>query len=200
MSRKTIKLLGAEIRAWLEFLFIQNIPGYSGRLIRKFYWSKRFCKSTDFRFMQGCIITSPKNIEMGKGVTLMHDCMLYAHDNGYIAIGDRVSMNNNVMIGAADNGTVIIGANALIGPNVVIRASNHKFELKNVPINQQGHTGGKIVIGEDVWIGANAVILPNVTIGKGAVIGAGAVVTKDIQPYSMAVGVPARVIELNRRV
>ena len=124
----------------------------------------------------------------------MHNCCLYAHDNGKINIGKRVSINSNVILGAANDGEINIGNDVLIGPNVVIRASNHRYELKSIPINKQGHTGGKIIIEDDVWIGANVVILPNVSVGKGAVIGAGAVVNRDIPPSALAGGVPAKVI------
>jgi len=124
---------------------------------------------------------------------------MYAHNNGLLKIGDRVNINHNVMLGASDNGEIIIGNDVLVGPNVVIRASNHVSSQKDIPINQQGHAAGRIVIEDDVWIGANSVILPNITIGKGAVIGAGSVVTKDVPFYSLAGGVPAKVIKDNFR-
>ncbi|MCE9640174.1 MAG: hypothetical protein K8S22_08520 [Betaproteobacteria bacterium] len=63
-----------------------------------------------------------------------------------------------------------------------------------MPINNQGHAAGVIDVADDVWIGANTVILPDVSIGKGAIIGAGSVVTKDVPAYSIAAGVPAKVI------
>jgi len=87
----------------------------------------------------------------------------------------------------------------MVGPNVVIRASNHGAERIDVPMWDQGHTGGRIVIGDDVWIGANAVIVPNVTIGSHVVIAAGAVVTRDVPDYAVVAGVPARVIADRRQ-
>ncbi len=88
-----------------------------------------------------------------------------------------------------------IGDNVLIGPNVVIRAADHNFDNIDIPINMQGHRSGRIIIEDNVWIGANVTIIRDVTIGTGSVIGAGAVVTKDVPPYSIAAGVPARVIK-----
>jgi len=142
----------------------------------------------------GCTITAPENICIGKKVSIMQNCCLYAHENGIIKIGNEVSINSNVIIGAAENGEIVVGDAVLIGPNVVIRASNHQYVKKDVIIKKQGHTGGKIIIGNDVWIAANVVILPNVRIGRGAVIAAGAVVNRDIPPYALAGGVPAKVI------
>jgi galactoside O-acetyltransferase len=92
-----------------------------------------------------------------------------------------------------------IGNDVLIGPNVVFRASNHNYNDKNTLIRLQGHTGGRIVIEDDVWIASNVVILPNVRVGKGAVIAAGAVVNKDVPSYSLAGGVPAQIIKTNCR-
>ena len=95
------------------------------------------------------------------------------------------------MINADIGGEITIESNVLVGPNVVMRASGHRYKDINIPIRDQGHQEGKIVIKEDVWIGANAVILPNVVVGKGAVVGAGAVVTKDVADFDIVGGVPA---------
>ena len=78
---------------------------------------------------------------------------------------------------------------------MVNRASNHNFKDLSTPMKFQGHSGGNIVICNDVWIGANATIVPDVCIGKGSIVGAGAVVTKNIPEYSICVGVPAKVIK-----
>ncbi len=95
------------------------------------------------------------------------------------------------MVDASERGTIKIGRDVLIASHVVIRSSNHKFDNRNIPINRQGHTPGTIIIEDDVWIGTSATILPDVVIGKGAVIAAGAVVTKDVEPYTIVSGIPA---------
>ena len=189
-----------EIKDWVEDLFIRNLPGTAGIHIRRWYYGGQFAQCFFSSLSVGCKITAPENISLGNMVSIMHNCCLYAHDNGKINIGDRVSINSNVILGAANNGEIYIGNDVLIGPNVVIRASNHRYGLKSIPINKQGYTGGKIIIEDDVWIGANVVVLPNVLVGKGAVIGAGAVVNRDIPPYAMAGGVPAKVIRESCRV
>jgi galactoside O-acetyltransferase len=82
----------------------------------------------------------------------------------------------------------------LIAQNVVLRASDHEYSDIDIPINQQGHTGGQIIIGNDCWIGANAVIARNVKIGDHSIVAAGAVVTKDVEPFAIVGGVPAKLI------
>lgn len=136
-------------------------------------------------------------IAIGAGFTLGRDCKLYCHDpqNGSrLTIGDRVALNDNVMINADCGGKITIGNDVLIAPNVVLRAANHNYERRDMPINTQGHAAGYINVADDVWIGANALVLPNVSIGKGAIIGAGSVVTRDVPAYSIAAGIPAKVI------
>lgn len=112
---------------------------------------------------------------------------------GYgVCLGDR----SNIGINANINGEVEIGDDVLMGPDVIIMSRNHLFQDLSIPIRLQGYTEHRrVVIGNDVWIGARVIILPGVKIGSGAVIGAGAVVTSDIPEFAVAVGVPARVIQ-----
>jgi galactoside O-acetyltransferase len=192
---KFINKAKQEIREWFEMLFIRNLPGTVGIYIRRWYYGRQFAQSSFFSFAVGCVITAPENIYLGKLVGLMYNCCLYAHNNGQIRIGDRANLNSNVLLNATNYGEIVLGNDVLIGPNVVMRASNHHYESKSIPIIQQGHSSGKIIIEDDVWIGANVVILPNVLVGKGAVIGAGSVVNRDIPPYALAGGVPAKIIK-----
>jgi acetyltransferase-like isoleucine patch superfamily enzyme len=105
-----------------------------------------------------------------------------------ITIGDNFYLNSGCHI----LGDISIGNDVLIGPKTVIWGRDHKM-ARDRPIREQGHTKKPIVIGNDVWIGANVTILKGVRIGDGAVIGAGSVVTKDIPEYAIAVGNPAKV-------
>ena len=126
---------------------------------------------------------------VGKNVNLYEGVRVHYPQN--LFIGDNVAMNNGVWINAV--GGVHIGDNTIIGPKVVIHSANHRFERLDIPIQKQGHAKKAVVIEEDVWIAALCVILPGVRIGRGSVIGAGAVVTHDIPPYSIATGAPATV-------
>lgn len=90
-----------------------------------------------------------------------------------------------------DGNEIRIGEKTLIGPGVHIYTANHSLD----PSRRDDIFTKPIIIGKNVWIGGNSTILAGVTIGDGATIGAGSVVTKDIEPYSVAVGVPARVIK-----
>lgn len=94
-------------------------------------------------------------------------------------------------------GPLRIGDNVMMGPEVVILSSGHAHSRTDIPMNQQGFIAPTrpTIIGNDVWIGTRVIILQGVQIGDGCIIGAGAVVTKDIPPYSVAGGVPARVIK-----
>lgn len=110
-----------------------------------------------------------------------------------IEMGYNVFINRNVYITARAN--IIIGDNVLIGPDVIINSGMHRYRDKDKLIRDQGHEIKPITIGNDVWIGAKAVIMPGVVIGDGSVIGAGSIVTRSLPPYSVAVGIPARIIK-----
>ena|SRR5579872_6475577 len=110
-----------------------------------------------------------------------------------VSIGHDVLLNEDVKIGGQCG--VTIGNYVLIGYNVNLVSENHAYQNYLLPIMQQGYFGGPIVIEDDVWIGANAVILPNIKVGKGAIVGANAVVTKNVEPYTIVGGVPAKKIK-----
>lgn len=108
---------------------------------------------------------------------------------GDVVIGDfsRIGIHSTVI------GPVTIGSHVNLAQGITVTALNHNFSSKDKFIDEQGVTTSPIVIEDDVWIGANAVILPGVKIGRHSVIAAGAVVNRDVPPYSLAVGVPAQV-------
>jgi len=87
-----------------------------------------------------------------------------------------------------------IGENVIMAPNVAILTLRHVTENLHVPICVQGHIGSKVIIEDDVWIGFRATILPGIRLGKGCIIGAGAVVTKNVPSYAVMGGVPAKII------
>ena len=88
-----------------------------------------------------------------------------------------------------------VGKDVMMGPFVVIIGDSHQFSDRNIPMRLQGiKQYPPVQIADDVWIGARVMILPGLKIGKGAIIGAGAVVTKDVPPYAIFAGNPARMI------
>lgn len=116
----------------------------------------------------------------------MRNCSLNSCE-GKINIGNNLSVNQNVDINASDGGLIKIGNDVLIGNNVVIRAANHIYNDKTKKINNSGHKGGQIIIANNVWIGANSVILTNVTLKEGLVIGAGTVVKRNVDSNKLAI-------------
>lgn len=132
----------------------------------------------------------------GDNVYIGKNCiMTYAN----IFIGDDVYIGPNACIQSA-HGKVIIGNHVMFGPGVNIHGGNHEFNcigkyMKS--INKQPDSDGVVRIEDDVWIGANAIILAGVNIGKGSIIGAGSIVTKDVPPYSIYTGAPP--LKIRRR-
>ena len=110
---------------------------------------------------------------------------------GDVQIGDytRIGLHNTVI------GPVKIGNHVNLAQGITVTALNHNFTDSNKRIDEQGISTNAVSIEDDVWIGANAVILPGVTIGNHCVVAAGAVVTKDVPPHSLVAGVPAKVIK-----
>ncbi len=112
--------------------------------------------------------------------------------HGFFEIGEHSFVGTNAVLGAG--GGIQIGNNVLIGQSVNIHAESHVFDDCTRPIREQGVIYRTVVIEDDVWVGSKATILGGVTVGHGAVIGAGAVVTRSVPPLAIVVGVPARVL------
>jgi acetyltransferase-like isoleucine patch superfamily enzyme len=128
---------------------------------------------------------------IGHGVNL-GNVTLNVAPSASLSVGDGSSINDYSRIVAIMN--VTIGCNVMIAEFVSIRDNDHVFDRIDIPMKMQGLRGSPIVIEDDVWIGRGAVVLKGARIGGGSVIGAHAVVNRDIPPYSIAVGVPARII------
>ena len=147
-------------------------------------------KSQHMKFAQRfrCFFAKRIARSVGKNVNIEKQ----AHFTPGLSIGD----NSGVGICCEVNGPVSIGQNVMMGPEVVIYTQSHKYDRTDIPMCEQDFDEPReVVIEDDVWIGRRVIIMPGVHIGKGCIIGAGAVVTKDIPPYSVAVGVPARVVK-----
>jgi acetyltransferase-like isoleucine patch superfamily enzyme len=145
-------------------------------------------------------IVRPQFISIGDNVTIGTGTDIYVHPTrsdlkGYIIrIANNVHIGSHNIIGARKS--IVLEDNVLIGPHVMIGDHTHRYENIEIPVKQQEATEGRpIRVEQDSWIGANVFILPNVTIGRHSVVGANSVVNRDIPPYSVAVGAPARVIK-----
>jgi len=148
----------------------------------------------------GVHIQRSRFISIGDNVTIGRDTDIYVHrprsdsKDCIIRIGNNVHIGSHNIIGARTS--IILEDNVLIGPHVMIGDHSHRYENIEVPVKMQETTeGGPVRIERDSWIGANVFILPNVTVGRHSVVGANSVVNRDISPYSVAVGAPARVIK-----
>lgn len=151
----------------------------------------------------GCFIEalSKGGIEIGNNFSLGRNSIIEC--TGVIReLGEKLIIGQNVGIAAnafiAMRGKVEIGDDTIFGPGVSIHAENHNFKDLDKPIRLQGATRKGIKIGKNCWIGSKVIILDGVNIGDNVIIGAGAVVTKDIPDFAIAAGVPAKIIK-NRR-
>lgn len=119
---------------------------------------------------------------------------------GYnIEIGEGCLINhNNVLQAGKVDGKIKIGNYVHTGANVMIIAFNHAFDSRDIPTIKQDYYDADVVIGDDVWIGGGSIILPGVSIGKGAIIAAGAVVNSDVPEYAIVGGIPAKVLKFRK--
>jgi acetyltransferase-like isoleucine patch superfamily enzyme len=136
-------------------------------------------------------------IRMGKSASISPDAIF--------SNPDRISFGHNIHIGSRTHiwagpstGRITIGDDVLIGPDVMITAASYRFD-DGSPVTSQVMDEGDINIGNDVWLGAKVVVLPGVSIGAGAIVGASAVVSKNIPDFAIAVGIPARIVGQRKR-
>lgn len=139
----------------------------------------------------------PQGIELGPDTCVMHNAELHVFNfrnlpHAFIRVGRGTFIGESVVV--RGQGGVTIGQDVLIAPLAKILAVNHNFADVTRPVIEQGVSGEGIVIEDGAWIGAGAAILDGVRVGQGAVIGANAVVTRDIPAHALAVGSPARVV------
>lgn len=128
--------------------------------------------------------------ELGENSTI-EDFSAINNGVGSVIIGDRTKIGlSNIIIGP-----VTIGNDIRLAQNITLSGLNHNYEDVSMPIHEQGVSTSSITIEDETWIGANVVVVAGVTIGKHSIVAAGSIVTKDIPPYSVAVGNPARIIK-----
>ena len=158
-------LAGEEVEEWF-YTFIMALPGEIGSWIRK--------RVIPFKSLG-------ESVRIRRGGWIM--------EPEQVTIGNHTSLNFHFIING--RGVVEIGNHVLIGPRVLIYSRNHEYKDCTIYISEQGAVAAKVVIEDDVWLCAGAIILPGVRVAKGTVVAAGAVVTKDTEPYSIVAGVPA---------
>lgn len=125
------------------------------------------------------------NVNIEKGARVTSNC----------SVGD----NSGIGINAKLHGTVLIGNDVMMGPDCIIYTQNHAYGRTDIPMHQQGFSEEKpVTIGNDVWIGGRVIILAGISIGNGAIIGAGSVVTKDVPGYAIVGGNPAKVLKYRK--
>lgn len=139
----------------------------------------------------GVLVFHPENIELGTNVYVGHHAILKAYYKNTMRIGDETWIGQQAFLHSA--GGIDIGARVGIGPGVRIITSSHVEAGRDVPILSSPLELAPVFIEDDCDLGVGAIVLPGVRVGRGAQVGAGAVVTADVPPYSIAMGVPARV-------
>lgn len=167
---------------------VKTRPRWTIRLFQ-FLYLKRGKKSVIYRSVRKDIV--PFNqFSLGRYSVIEDYCTLNnAVGDVHIGAYTRIGMSNTII------GPVTIGDKVNLAQNIVVSGLNHNFTDVDIPISDQGVATKPVTIGNNVWIGANAVILPGVTIGEHVVIGAGSIVSRNIPPYSVVVGNPAQVVK-----
>jgi acetyltransferase-like isoleucine patch superfamily enzyme len=146
----------------------------------------------DCVFEDGVRIFHARNVRLGRNVYVGHDTILKGYHHGELLIGDETWIGQQCFLHSA--GGITIGSRVGIAPAVKVLTSFHAESGRTVPILFAPIETAPVVIEDDSDLGIGAIVLPGVTIGRGAQIGAGAVVSRDVPPYTVAMGVPARVV------
>ena len=173
---------------WLIMNQVQTRPRWYVRMLAPFYQHRGKCS----KILRSVRMDTPPYRKFSLGdysVVESYSCINNAV--GDVIIGDhtRVGLHNTII------GPVTIGSHVNLAQGITVTALNHNFADQKLRIDEQGVSTNPVTIGDDIWIGANAVILPGVTIGNHSVVAAGAVVTKDVPPHSLVAGVPAKKIK-----
>ena len=171
-------LMDTKERIYYEYHLLSEVPGSFGNLLRARYCSKRFKRAgSGLRVLSGARFRSIENLEVGCNVSIGNDCFIQAL------------------------GGVIIGNDVMLGPGVKVWSVNHKYKNRDCLISSQGLEKKTVVLGNDIWVGANSFITPGVQLADGVVVAAGSVVTaKPHMPYSVIAGNPARMISFRKKM
>ena len=212
---------------YYEFcMWLSGIPGALGLILRKKFWPRLFGScGKGVLFASHIIVRHPHRIHLGDNVVISERCILDARTDDseeVIIIGNNVILSNDVAL-TCKGGSVEIGQDVGIGTQTVIQSvnqckvkigrdcmlgprcyfvsgGNYNTDKVDIPMRLQGiKTDSGIDVDEDVWFGANATVLGGVSIGRGTIVAAGAVVTKPMGDYVVCGGVPAKFIKSRHR-
>lgn len=202
---------------WIEFGWILGLRLIRGLTVRvrlgrvsgfvlcerkvRLYYPRSIRAGRSFSLEEGCEIVGlakrgvvfGNRCTVGRFATIRPTNVLVNEAGEGLKLGDNSNIGPYSFIGCS--GYIELGHNVMMGPRVSLLAENHNFEQTNIPMKDQGVTRGTIVIEDDCWLGANCSVLSNVRIGRGSIVATGAVVTKDVPPYSIVGGVPAKIIK-----
>jgi len=143
-------------------------------------------------FEPGALVFHPEQISLGNNIYVGHYCILKGYHRNEMIVGDNVWIGQHCFLHSA--GGLTIGNNVGIGPGVRIHTARHIEQGRVVPIVFAPVEDAPVVIEEDADLGIGSIVMPGVRVGRGAQIGAGAVVTQDVPAFAIAAGVPARVL------
>ena len=218
----------SSLSSFLYFEFcnwLSGMPGAVGLFLRKQFWPRLFAScGKDVLFSSQVILRHPHRIHLGDNVIISERCILDARtensdkvitigDNvilsndvaltckgGHINIGDEVGIGTQTIMQATYGCRINIGRDTMIGPRCYfVAGGSYITDRTDIPMRLQGiQTEWGIDIEEDVWFGANVTVLSDIQIGRGSIIGAAAVVTKSVEPMSVCVGNPAKVIKTRK--
>ncbi len=146
----------------------------------------------DCVFEAGAMVLHPENITLGRNVYVGHYAILKGYYRNEMVIGDQTWIGQQCFFHSA--GGITVGQRVGVGPGVKILTSVHTEAGRDVPVLFSPVETAPVVIEDDADLGINSVILPGVRVGRGAIVGAGAVVTENVPPYAVVAGVPARVL------
>jgi len=174
-------------KKWGEYLVLL------GDRMRAVWWRSRGARvGGKSRIGRGCRVVRPWRLHAGKRIQLEHQVYIkIASEEAIIKLGDEVFIGCGVVLDILDS--LSLGNHVLVAPGCFITNHQHRRHA-HARIAAQGCESAPVVIEDDVWLGANAVVLPGIRIGRGAIIGAGAVVTHDVETMAIVAGVPARPI------
>jgi len=221
MKRVYRKLLGSWIRFWMHFTPLGRFgriasllstwftPPYKSRLYLARYNSQGYIapsasiRHADIKLAGNVFIgdrvvihqINSGSVELGEGVHLYSDIIIETGEGGRLTIGTETHVQPRCQL-MAYLGSLQIGRRVEIAPNCALYPYNHGIAPEARIRNQPCTTKGGIVVGDDAWLGVGVIVLDGVRIGKGAVIGAGSVVTKNVPDGAIAFGVPARVVKM----